>query len=172
MSRFVGAGASADAGHSIFSISDEDRSELYQSRFFYSYQQRGFHSSITKHEFFSLWPRSYFACGDPTAPAAYLGQDQSDIGGQYEFGNVYECAGSSVRFYFMRGLVTDSSSNIYAGANVFMFLTSTNQLVSSGVSDQNGNYSLPTPYNAAHYVVAQYSNTLVGTTLNTITPAL
>ena len=59
-----------------------------------------------------------------------------------------------------------------AAAVVELYLTSTNQLVSSGVTNTAGYYFLPTPYAGQnHFIYANYnSGQYVGASVNTLTP--
>jgi len=152
-------------------ISDEDKTDLYKPRFDWSYQGR--HQAITRFDqygFLSRWPRSRMMMGDPSQDII-LGVDASE-GGRYEPLNF--CDTGSQRGYFIHGMCVDGSGAPLAAAILDLFRTSDDLWVSSGQTDSNGIYSLPTPYNGVnHYIVANYGpNTLVGASINTLTPVV
>jgi hypothetical protein len=99
-----------------------------------------------------------------------LGQDTAQ-GGLFEPSAVFN--GGAYRPGYLVGKCTMADgTTALAAASVDLFLTSTNQFVSSGQTDPNGNYMLPTPFLAQnHYIYANYSNsTFVGASANTLLP--
>ncbi len=71
------------------------------------------------------------------------------------------------------GVTRDLSGAPLGNCNVFVFVTATNSLTASSVSDSQGNYSIPVTTTSACYVVAYLAGSpdVGGTTVNTVTAA-
>lgn len=149
-------------------VADEDNNDLYKPRFDWSYRGRNFNRADNDYGWISRWPRSRMTMGDPSDDLI-LGVESSE-GGRFEPLN-FSDTGSS-RMYFIHGVVVDGSGTPLAGAVLDLFLTASDTLVTTGGTDSNGIYSLGTPYTGQqHYIVANYGpNTLVGASVNTLTP--
>jgi len=78
--------------------------------------------------------------------------------------------GANGRLSFV-GITRDAFGSPLGGVNVKLFRTSTDELVSSVVSDANGNYTITTPYYPdPHYMVCYKAGPpdTFGTTVNTL----
>jgi hypothetical protein len=152
-------------------IADEDGNDLYSPRYQWSYQMRGPSKVADGYGFFSGWPASRGMSGDPSVPMYPVGNDAGECTAFEPFSLP---VGGTYRPWYMRGQCKDGSGSPVAAANLDMFLTGTKVLVSSGISDQNGYYELPSPYfGVNHEIYANYANgVLVGATVNTLQPAL
>jgi hypothetical protein len=150
-------------------ILDEEKDDRYTPSFNWNYRMRTCDTEYFTGTNLNLWTASYFASGDPLNGIAYIvGQDMID-GSWYEPWSLYN-SGTN-RPSFVIGNVQLGGGSPLAAANVDLFLTSTNQFVSSGITDTNGNYMLPTPFAGQnHYVYANYANVYVGSSINTLTP--
>jgi hypothetical protein len=159
----------ADTTGSFLGIHDEDKSDLYKSRFDYAYQMRRPGAIVSKSGYTEKWPRSRGLSGDPSVSLYPFGQDAAE-GGLYEPVTVTDSGFS--RPYFVMGRVVDTGGNPLAAATVNLYLSSTEAFVSSGITNQNGNYQLPTPFAGQnHFVYANYAgNTYVGASADTLTP--
>lgn len=151
-------------------IHDREEGDLWKSRFNWSYRLRATQYNRDRGLYTSLWPRSKMIEGDPSA-GVILGADISD-GGLFEPLNFVETG--SQRPWFIHGVCVDGSGTPLAACTLDLFLTASDLYVSSGQTDSNGIYSLGTPYNGQnHYIVANYGpNSLVGASINTLTPNL
>lgn len=149
-------------------IADRDEGDLWKSRFYWNYHLRNTRANREQYGFVSLWPRSRSMAGDPNQEYI-LGVDQSE-GGRFEPLDFFE--GGSARTYWIVGVVKDGGGTPLGGAVVEIFLTASDTWVSSGTTDSNGIYAIGTPYiGQQHYAVANYGpNTLVGASVNTLTP--
>ena len=168
-----GVGSPVTVDTSIFTYRDSDHSDFYHPRYGYSYWGRNQSAWSTQNPYFDLWPSSRGMSGDPTAPLYLLGGNQeifSGTSGSFEPTSVID--GGTYRPYYIHGLVVDGSSNPLAAADLDLFLTATDTRIISGISDQNGIYSLPSIYTGQnHYIVANYGpNTYVGASVNTLQP--
>ncbi len=156
-----------------FQIADEDKTVLSNGRYYYDYRMRNPCMNRQATQFYELWPSSQMMSGDPTVPMAMLGSN--DAGG---FADSFEPwhlgEGGNYRPQFVYGNCIDANSNPLAGVTVDLFLTSTNLLVSTSLTDSQGNYQAPTPYSGQnHYVVAYLTGAtpVAGTSVNTLTPS-
>ena len=159
-------------GFNVNYIQDEndDRS---LPQFNWNYQLRDAVSQVSQSRWQGLWPRMAFISGDSTAALAPFGQDLSD-GTSYDtsFELWSASRGGAARHAFLMGQVQNTSGAALAGANLYLYLTATGQLVNTGVSDQNGNYQLGSIFPAAnHQIYVNYGpNTLTGGSANNLTP--
>jgi hypothetical protein len=149
---------------------DEERTIL--SRPEWSYQNRAVHLATSAHQYVGLWPMSRISAGDPTTPAACLGQDSGQAGqwAPLEIGTI----GNGGPTAFLSGRTVDINSNPLSGVTVRGFRTSDNLFVGQTISDANGNFQLGTPYpGVTHDLVAYLVGTpdTAGTTVNTLVPA-
>ena len=109
------------------------------------------------------WPRSGGLLGDAgdtnlfTQPAWW--------------GEAWHQGGASGRLAFV-GYTRDYAGQPVGNCTVRCFVTSTNELVSSVVSDANGYYIATTPYYANHYLVCHKAGSpeIAGATISTLTP--
>jgi len=156
---------------SMMAIFDEEKSDIASTRYNWNYQMRTPSTSVDLYPFFSGWSYSKGMSGDPSVPTYLFGQDAIDRVAFEMYSNVF--AGNT-RPWYIRGQCLDGASGPVAGVNLDMFLKGTKVLVASGVSDQNGFYSLPSFYfGLDHEIYANYANgTLVGASVNTLEPAL
>ena len=172
MSMFLGT-ATNSIGTLTFSITDEERTNLFCASQNYNYRRRSPNSIRDPNSFSSLWTRSGFACGDPVNGITYLtGQDISDNGMGYE--PMQGGDTGSYRPYFLRGICTQAGAPIQ-GAVVEGYQTTGDIPTGSGVSKIDGSYEVPTPNSPGvnHYLLANYGpNTYTGTTVNTVQSAL
>lgn len=147
---------------------DEERSDLYRPMFYNNYQMRT--PDYDRGWIAGNWPRSMFSWGDPTTSPLLGGQDMTEGGFGWEPWSVPNEGAS--RPSYVQGNITDANNAPLPLTTVLLFLTSSGVLVGSGLTDNNGNYSLPTPYaGQAHFVYANYgTNTYVGGTRNDLTP--
>lgn len=162
MSSFVRSSVPGDIYSNTIRIWDEDNSDLFVQQYQYSYQQRQGHTN--KDNWRGVWPQSKFM-GDTSAGVFPL--DTFDGFEEIRFSH-----GGNQTQQFVRGLCIDGVGVTLAAANVTLYLTSTDRVVSAGVTDANGIYNLGSPFvGQNHYAVANYGpNTLVGTTVNTLVP--
>lgn len=162
-----------DMSGSWLGILDEEKCDLYKPRFGFNYQHRSNDTIVPDTPFLELWPCSAFASGDQTQGYYMLGGDQAAADCGWSAWEPWSASsGGSHKDYFVQGVVTDNSGNPLASAAVSMFLTATDAFVARGQTDQNGNFSLPSPFGGqSHYIVANYaSGTYVGASVNTLTP--
>lgn len=152
-------------------IHDEDRSDLWQPRFNYTYHQRNAISDALKVPWLDIWPQAKLSSGDSTVALALFGQDSNESG-RFEYQPTI--SRGVVRPSFIRGTVTDAVGTPVGGANVQGFLTASDLYVGEIGTASNGTYELPTQYaGQAHYLVAYNpGNNTAGTTVNTLNPAL
>jgi hypothetical protein len=71
------------------------------------------------------------------------------------------------------GITRDVYGSPIPSCNVFLFTTSTKELVDSDISNPDGSYQLHTPYyGTTHFIVSQKTGTpdIQGVTVNTILP--
>lgn len=151
-------------------LPDEDRSILWRPE--WAYQFRGINLLSLENQYVGLWPSTKLSAGDPTSPAAYLGQDSSQAGmwGTWELGT-NGAGGPSV---FLSGQTADVNSNPLAGVTIRGFVASNNLYVGQTTSDANGNFQLGSQYlGVTHYLVAYLpgSPDRAGTTIDTLIPA-
>jgi hypothetical protein len=80
--------------------------------------------------------------------------------------------GEGATTYTLSGVVRDGDSTPIGGADVKVFLTATHVKIAEGVTNGSGAYSIVTPTNGQHYVVAFKAGVplLAGTTVNTLVP--
>jgi len=160
----------ADTTGNWLALHDEDKTDLWNPRFYYCYRMRDSRMRDPG-AWTSLWSRSKGMSGDPSA-AGFLGNQDAADGGLFEPINTIE--GGNARHWFVHGVCVDASANLLAGAVVELYRTSTDEKVCTGQTDSNGIYSLGTPYPSDyHYVVANYGpNTYTGASVNTLVPTL
>ncbi len=161
----------ASISMNTIAVTDEERTDLWLPQILFNYRLRNVGAEYYQNPFFRLWTASKFQGGDPVNGTPYLtGQDEGD-GNAYEPWNVFS-GGTNRPGYLMGQCTMLDGVTALAAASVDLFLTATNQFVVNGVTDQNGNYMLPTPFLAqAHYIYANYSNgTYVGASVNTLIP--
>lgn len=172
MSSYLNAGTVAGGTLCAWlMITDEDKSDLHEPRFNWTYQLRGGKNETNRTPWVALWSASRGMSGDSTAPLYALGQDASGAG-RFEY--QYTVSRGMVRPYFIRGTVKDAGGTPVTGVEVQGFLTGSDIYVGSTFSDGAGNYELPTIYTGSqHYLVAYNAgNGQAGTTVNTLTPSL
>jgi len=103
---------------------------------------------------------------------------EGDEGGQYilkgtSWGNRLNPMRGTTSRWGVFGITRDVYGSPLGFCNVFLFRTSTKELVDTDISDANGWYILHTPYYAeAHFVVAQKTAApdVQGVTVNTVLP--
>lgn len=159
----------ADTTANLLAVTDSDMHDLYKARYNWSYQQRGPGAIVQPGLWRTLWPQPRSISGTPDVCDNIFGQDAVD-GGIFEPISVTDSGMS--RPSFVMGRCVDSGGNGIATANLDLFLTATKAWVSSGISDQNGYYQLPTPYaGQAHEIYANYAGgTYTGASVSTLTP--
>ena len=160
----------ASSSYAFLAVHDEDKSDLYNPRFYWGYQGRSKETAGHTPLWQDLWPSPKIANGDSTV-AGILGQDPAEAG-RFEYpSTIYR---GMVRPYFFRGYCKDGSGNILPGAVVTAYLTAGDLQVGRTACDSNGYYECPTIYAGVnHYLVARYSSgSLAGATLDTIQPVL
>jgi hypothetical protein len=152
-------------------IHDRDETDLWKSRYYWSYHLRNAQQNRDPYGYASLWPRSKMTTGDPSDAGFLGGQDMMD-GGTFEPLSFIE--GGFFRPYFINGVCVDGASTPIQSATIDLFLTATDVKVSTVQSNGSGVYSAWSPYlGQNHYAVANYGpNTLVGTTVDTLQPVL
>jgi len=171
MSSFLWNVIPANGNSNLMNISDEEKSDIASSRFNWNYRMRTPSTVVDGYGHFSGWSHSKGLSGDPSVPTYIFGQDGSDRAAFEMYSNVF---GGTFRPWYVRGLCQDGSSNALAAVDLDMFLTGTKILVASGITDQNGFYSLPSiNFGVDHEIYANYANgTLVGASVDTLQPAL
>lgn len=159
----------ADIGANLLAITDEFKTSFSGSRYGYDYQLRNPNTVREQYSFFSGWTTSGIMMGDPSQ-ARVLGMQDNDVGGLYEPISVSDTG--SQRGYFIHGVCRDGSGTPTASATIYLYLTSTNVLVTIVSTDANGIYSAATPFvGQNHYIYANYGpDTLVGATVDTLQP--
>jgi hypothetical protein len=172
MSLFLNS-ATVAAGTNFYcclSVHDEDRSDLYNPRFYWEYQGRAKESANASPLWQELWHSPKLASGDSTTPGL-LGQDPAE-GGRFEYPSTI--SRGMARPWFFRGFCKDNAGNILGGAVVTAYLTQGDVAVGTIAADSNGYYECPTPYfGVNHYLVARYASAnLAGATVNTLQPSL
>jgi hypothetical protein len=174
MSQYLNSGMLASGGSMFASLSihDEDKTDLHNPRFNWTYQQRNqaeVGGGCAK--WVELWPTSKMASGDSTVALCMLGQDMS-ASGHFEYQS--SISRGMVRPYFIRGTVKDSVGAAVTGARVQAIVADTNTYAGQVYSDSNGKYELPTIFiGNNHYLVAYNDgNSQAGTSVNTIQPVL
>jgi hypothetical protein len=169
MSQFLWSTMGTMYGNRLATFDDE-RSDLWVSRFAYSYYQHT-PAATGVDPYFSAWSRSGISVADQSI-ASMFGADPSVASGRWDDTVIWDSG--YIRYWFVRGVCKDGSNNLLGGAKVELFLTASDLWVSTVATDGSGNYQAPTPYNGQnHYAVANYGpNTLVGATVNTLVPAL
>lgn len=154
----------ADTTGNRLGILDEEKSDLYKGSCRYAYHNRTPYEPFDQSRF-QGWPHSTLGnMGDGLADMSTISPPFENINAMYHTG--------AHRLYFVVGVVRDGSGNVVAAANIDLFLTATDTLVSSTWTDSNGIYSAFTPYvGQNHYATANYGpNTLVGMSVNTLQP--
>ena len=162
----------ADPSANMLGILDEEHDDRYKLQFNWNYQLRDDSGQSAKSLFIGLWPTSSLMGGDPlnvSGAISTLGMDAANVSGVYEPRSNTNTG--TARYSFVMGNVQFSGSGL-ASVTLDLFLASTNQLVSTGATDTNGNYMLPTPYAGQnHYIYANYSGgTYVGASVATLLP--
>lgn len=170
-SAFLAAGGSP---YVAMAVHDEDKSDLFSPRFYWSYQQRGPRTTQGQVAFFDGWSKSGMLCGDATVNpgATQFGQDAAEFG-QWDLPQVSDSG--QIHLSAISGQCLNASSVPQINALVQAFLTSTGALAGSTYSDNNGNYVVTTPYlGQAHFLVALLAGSpdIFGTTDNNLTPTL
>lgn len=152
-------------GPSMLGLWDDDRGGLYRSPADWSPQARGAQTLRNTH-FCELWRSSAFGYDN----GVYLGTSWADMSGTYQPEDLGD--GGIRTTYFIKGQVVDGSSVPQTGVLVMGFRSSDNLYIGSVFSNSSGNYSLPTPYSTAHFVVAylDVATDLAGTTVNNLIP--
>ena len=174
MSQYLNSGTLAAGGsmHCNLAIHDEDKHDLFNPRYNWTYQQRNqAEAGGGGGKWLELWPTSKMASGDSTVALCMLGQDISDAG-RFEYQS--SISRGIIRPYFIRGTIKDSLGVAVTGARVQAIVDATDTYVNQVYSDSNGNYELPTIYiGQNHYLVAYNDgNQQAGTSVNTIQPVL
>ena len=174
MSMYLNSGTLATGGsmNCNLAIHDEDKSDLHEPRYNWTYQMRNAkQAGGGGWGWMELWPTSRGMSGDPTQSLYAFGQDAGE-GGRFEWQP--SISRGMIRPYFIRGQVKDAGGTAVTGCNVQAYLTATDQYVGATYTDSNGNYELPTIFTGqAHYCVAYNDgNNQAGTTINTLMPAL
>ena len=171
MSYYLNAGLTGVGMLAPLSIPDEDRSDLYSPRFNWSYQARGPRSTRNPTLWRGLWPAPSMACGDAVANpgSTQFGQDASEASSWDE--PICWDTGA-MHLYGFTGQCLDASAVPQQNATVQAFVTATGQLAGTATSDNNGNYSVTTPYPGAHFLVAILAGSpdIFGTTDNNLIP--
>lgn len=168
MSRIIGVTANIPNGAYIISgsIIDDDSQIWYSQN--YNYYRRGENSAIDPVRYFSLWPSSKMSGVDPsTQTSVTVVESWSN-----RFTDTVPVDGVNSQ-KFIIGQVKDSSGNPAASVTVKTFITSTDTVDGSAVSQSDGWYQSPAA-NAgiAHYVIAYLpgGTPTAGTTVNTLIP--
>lgn len=120
----------------------------------------------------SLWPFSWTKPAFNSAGGSWVCVNAMDTGRVVSpWEPVLQTAGC-LKPQFIYGQILDSNSNPISGATILCFVTATNVLDSTCVSDANGYYQAPCYQSGNHYLVAYETDSpdLAGTTVNTLTP--
>lgn len=158
-----------DPTGNLLGILDEEKDDRWKSGIFYNYQLRHCDVVYAKNTYLALWPCSMWI--NNVSPI--IGQDLQDGTSHHAaFEHWTVNPAGTYRPGYVVGQCTTAGGIPLAGAVVVLALTSTDQYVSSGITDSNGNYMLPSSFAAQnHYVYANYSSgTYVGASVNTLTP--
>lgn len=151
-------------------IMDEEKDDRWKSSVFFNYQLRHIDVTFAKYPYFVLWPPgTMFA----NSISPVLGQDLADgTPHQAAFEHWTVNPSGTYRPGYIVGQCVNAALTPLSGATVVLALTATDQFVSSGVTDANGNYMLPTSFAAQnHYIYANYgSGTFTGASVNTLVP--
>lgn len=147
-------------------ITDED-SQLWFGQY-YNYYRRGENSVIDPNKYVSLWPASSMSGGDVSTPTSVM---RSEVWSN-RFTDMVPIDGTDSQKYII-GQVKDASGNPAASATVKSFITSTDVIDGTAISQSDGWYQVPAAtQTVAHYIVAYLpgGTPTAGTTVNTLTP--
>lgn len=159
----------ADSTGSLLGILDEEKDDRWKSRFGFIYQMRNTEDNYVCYPTLQLWPGAAWV----NNAGLIQGQDAGNGAPYYiAFEPWSVMNGGTYRPGYIMGQCATSAGTPLVGAVVVLALTSTDQYVSNGTTDGNGNYMLPTPFTGQnHYVYANYaSGVAVGASINTLTP--
>lgn len=110
------------------------------------------------------WPANGGFAGD-------VGLDISMLDRAPWWGDPWLLSGCNGRLAFV-GVTRDQYGSPLGGCTVRCFRTSTNELVSTVLSDSNGNYQATSPYADAHFLTVHKSTApdVAGATIDTLVP--
>lgn len=124
---------------------------------------------------FSLWGLPGGDFTSPWWPDSSIVDDQSNgMSGsilQFDTWGYFEEVGGTISRYGVVGVTRDVNNSPISGVTVKLYRTSTDEVVSTQVSDAAGNFTVTTPYYPdAHYVVMYKTGTpdIFCTTVNTL----
>lgn len=162
MSRWLNASSAQSPG--MLAIWDEDKTDLYQPQFYWSWENR--HPTVCRTQggaWVGLW----------TAPVSSPNSNSFGLPVSGGWSPWVHGESGYVRLAFFTGTCRDINGNTVSGAVLTAFRTSDNAVGGTTVADSNGVYQLGTIFpGVAHYIVAYLDTTtdLVGTTVNTLIP--
>ena len=96
----------------------------------------------------------------------------SDVLDSWHDANIYPVAGCNGRLAFA-GVTRDQYGSAIGGCTVRCFRSSTCELMSTVLSDPQGNYIATTPYYESHFLTVHKSGPpdVAGASIDTVTPA-
>lgn len=172
MSYFLGGLNAQTAGMSGLVRTDESW-YLRAGRGSFSHTRRQDSGYGSRCRYTTLWPGSSMTSGDKSADFGFFGHGQ-DGGTEYfqSWSPWQRSMRGNGRLAHFSGYTYNAAGGILGGAVVQGFRTSDDQFVGQTASDDNGYYTLGTPYpSVQHYLVAYAAGSpdVAGTTVNTLT---